>query len=388
MRIFYFARIDSAVDGADSRHVFESCSNFAKLGHSVFLFLPDLGHRPSVEGVSIKLVPVLSKKSSVTFFSFYFFLFFQFIFYFFKSRPDVIYTRHQQMEWLTTWTRLILPVKYVIEVNGVSTVELAIYSQSRRLIKMTQRLEWMVFRLPHLIVTPHRNIRDALCQNYGLNPDRFLVVSNGANPDIFRPMDAGECRRRLNLDKDGIYLIFVGSFKKWHGIDRIVKVFPRLLEKIPKIHLLLVGDGDQRPSMERFVLENKIESRVHFLGKKKFEEIPPIINAADLCVAPYFDELLNQTGISPLKIYEYMACGKPVISSPLGGLETLFHTYEIGALVDSKDPEDWVPAIEDLINDEERRRHLGANARKALEEVFAWPVICEKILVAIGQLRS
>ncbi|MBI4383857.1 MAG: glycosyltransferase family 4 protein [Nitrospinae bacterium] len=388
MRIFYFARIDLSVEDAKMRHVFEVCRQFARAGHEVFLFVPDLGHRRRVEGVTFVPVPVGVRKSSFTFFSFYFFLFFYFLYYYFRFKPDVVYTRHQQMEWLVTWLKLVLGFVYAIEVNGLSLVELKLNSAPAWIVEVTRRMEAICFRLPDLLVVPTVQIRDRLCRSYGLDPNGFLVVSNGTNPSVCRPMDPEVCREKLGLDPKGRYLLFMGSFKKWHGILEVIRIMPELAHDHPDLRLLAIGDGELRREAENLVEELGLRGRVILFGKKPYDEVPVYINAADLCLAPFFDERSHLTGLSPLKIFDYMACARPVVSNAVGGLEELFRIHGVGEAVPSDDPRSWVRAIGRLIDDPRRMREYGENGRKAVMNEFNWESVCGKIEKTLESLLS
>ncbi|PIQ96034.1 MAG: hypothetical protein COV67_11750, partial [Nitrospinae bacterium CG11_big_fil_rev_8_21_14_0_20_56_8] len=362
--------------------------HFVRQGHALTLFLPDLGERPPLEGFQVVYVPVLSRRSGITFFSFYFFLFFYFLFHYVRVRPHAVYTRHQQMEGCVTWLKYVLGFVYVNEVNGLSTVELRINRKPGWVIGATRCLERITFRMADLLVTPSEKIRDALCRDYGIDPSRFLVVSNGADPELLQPLNPEQCRRELNLDPHLKYLVFVGSFKRWHGISKIVDVFPQILERRPDCRLLLVGDGEDKPAIESIIRDKSLEGTVLLFGRRPFSEVSRFINAGDICIAPYFDALLNETGISPLKIYEYFACGKPVITSPMGGLESVFERFEVGVLVDSSDPMAWVDAVTGLLNDPERIQILGQNARRTLVEEFSWEKICQTIARRVEQVAG
>jgi glycosyltransferase involved in cell wall biosynthesis len=379
MNLFYLARIDIASEDANSRHVIEFCRHFGKLGNSVTLFLPDLGKRTSVEGVDLVYIPVLIRRSAVTYFSFYCMLFLLLPYYCIKMKPDVVYTRHQQMEWISTCLKFIFKFTYVAEVNGLSTVELKINRQPAWIIRLTGFVERYCFRLADIIVTPAPKIRDYLIENYSLNPQKFVDVTNGADPDVFYPMEQASCRKKLGLPEQACILLFSGSFKKWHGIGKVIQIFPEVIKKIPNAILVLVGDGEERQAMQDHVKANGQEDSIQFLGRRPFAEIPEYINSADLCLAPYFDPLLNETGISPIKIYEYMSCGKAIISSPVGGLEKLFQEYQIGVMVDSFDAEDWGPALETVLQDPQQLKTWGNNGRQATLTTFSWEAICKKI---------
>ncbi len=383
MQLFYFARIDIQYEDASARHVIEFCRQFAEKGHSVTLFVPDLGVPRIVKGISVVYVPVLTKKPAVTFFSFYCSLFFYFLKHYLKNKPDIVYTRHQQMEWMVTWLRYVLGFTYAIEVNGLTAVELKINKSPSWVMAMTRFLEYWSFRMPHKMVTSSPQIRDILCDEYGLKPDHFLVVSNGANPDIFYPMDQKECRKRLGLDAGKTYLIFIGSLKKWHGLQQIILALPELAKKFPNIHLMVVGDGEQRSALEKIVGENHLDEYVTFFGEKAFEEVPHYVNAADICLGSFTDK----PGISPLKIYDYMACAKPIVSNAVGGMEMLFREHNIGLLVASQEPQAWVEPIVKLIENPALRNELGKNGRQAVLSDFNWASICEKIEETLEALR-
>ncbi|KMP11964.1 hypothetical protein UZ36_02690 [Candidatus Nitromaritima sp. SCGC AAA799-C22] len=388
MRIFYFARIDIGEDSAGTRHVFETCRQFAAIGHEVFLFIPDLGARRELAGVSIVPVPVLIRKPEFTYFSFHAFLCIYLLRHCLKNRPDVVYTRHQALEWWATWLKMIFNFRYVIEVNGLALVELKLYKASSWIISVTRFLEWVCFRLPDLWVVPTTQIQDFLCKEYRLDPDRFMVISNGADPEMFCPMDLGSCRSRLGLSGDAKYLLFMGAFRKWHGMLEFIGILPELIRRVPNLKLLLVGDGVIVPEIRKRLVEWGLENHVVFCGQKPLADIPVYINAADICLAPFFDERSPLTGLSPLKLFEYMACGKPVVGSGTGGLDLIFGKFKIGEVIESDDPQSWVPVLEELIGDPERMKVCGENGRRAVLDEFNWKSICKKISDRLSGLHN
>ena len=384
MKIFYLSRINTATEDASTRHVFEFCRQFARLGHEVVLFVPDLGERRELEGVRFVHVPVGIKKKSATYLLFYLSLFFLLPFYLVKIRPQVVYTRHQQMEWVATCWKWVFGFSYVIESNGLTPVELKINSAPGWWIKVVECMEWFCFRMPGLIVTSSPQLRDVMCDSYNLNPDKFLVVSNGANPDVFKPADLKECREKLQLAVEGIYLVFVGSLRKWHGLEQIILAMVQLEKSFPNISLLLVGDGEERIKVEKLISQNRLDSKVVMYGEKPFREIPDYINAADICLGSF----TQKPGISPLKVFEYMACGKPLICNSVGGLDVLFNEHKVGTLILSQDPQEWTKAITEMLNHPEQMAEYGRNGLASVHNEFNWRSICKKIESALERLVS
>jgi len=378
MKIFYLARINIATQDATTRHVFEFCRQFARLGHQVTLFVPAMGAVRTLEGVRMVYVPA-GKKPAITFLLFYVLLFFYLPWYFIKIRPQVVYTWQQQMEWLATCWHWILRFSYVMTINGLAPLELKINSAPGWWIRVVEWMEWFCLRMPDLIVTSSPQLRDILCDRYGLSPGKFLVVSNGADPELFKPLDSKTCRKKLQLDPDGLYLAFIGSLRKWHGLEQIILAMAQLTVKFPNVQLLLVGDGEERKKIEGLIAQHQLESQVRMFGAKPFNEIPDYINAADICLGSF----VEKPGISPLKVFEYMACGKPLICNAVGGLDALFDKYRVGQLIRSQEPREWVESIEHMLNHPDQMAEYGKNGLEAVHKVFNWETICREIEAAI-----
>jgi glycosyltransferase involved in cell wall biosynthesis len=380
MRIFYFARIDIEANDAGARHVLETCKQFASIGHEISLFIPDLGSNLKLPGISIIQVPVIVRKSAFTFFSFHAVLFFYLLYHCLTNKPDAVYTRQQTLEWWATWLKVIFKFRYAIEVNGLPLIELKMSQAPKWIASVTRIMEWICYRFPDLWVVPTTHIRDFLCREYRLDPKLFLVVSNGANEDVFCPIDQNFCQDQLGLSSKKKYLLFMGGFRKWHGILDLIEIMPDLIDSNQNVNLLLVGEGELTARLRERVEAMGISDNVIFCGRKPLKEMPLYINVADICLAPFFDERSPHTGLSPLKLFEYMACGKPVIASALGGLDNLFKTYDIGEVVSSSGTKMWATTVLSLLNNPERMKSCGENGRRAVLEKFNWKKISENIL--------
>jgi glycosyltransferase involved in cell wall biosynthesis len=172
----------------------------------------------------------------------------------------------------------------------------------------------------------------------------------------------------------------MGGFSKGHGILELIEMLPDLVRSNSNIKLLLVGEGQLTAGLRARVSERGLEQNVIFCGRRPLAEMPALINAADICLAPFFDERSPITGLSPLKLFEYMACGKPIVASALGGLDEIFQAHDMGEVVSSLDPKMWTDVILTLLNDPERMKSCGENGRKAVIEKFNWRSISENIL--------
>jgi len=99
--------------------------------------------------------------------------------------------------------------------------------------------------------------------------------------------------------------------------------------------------------------------------------------AADVLLMPYSNKLCN-VGRGPIKLGDYLASGRPIVTNPVGDLKTMFEAARIGLL--SKDtPEDFAEKVGDLIDDPSLADELGANARRVAEEKYSWELLSEQL---------
>ena len=126
--------------------------------------------------------------------------------------------------------------------------------------------------------------------------------------------------------------------------------------------------------------EKDLEKNVTFVGKVTYNRVPLYIGTATACLA-LFDRARNdRTGLSPLKIFEYMACGKPVITTDVGNLKNIIGRHECGLLVQPGDIDGMSQALMKLVKDPELSQKLGENGREAAVRHYSWGVISEKLL--------
>jgi glycosyltransferase involved in cell wall biosynthesis len=144
------------------------------------------------------------------------------------------------------------------------------------------------------------------------------------------------------------------------------------------LKFLIVGEGFLRDFLEERVSDSKYEKKFIFTGMIQYEDIPVLINIADICVAPFISRRNRITGVSPIKVFEYMACGKPVISSRIEGLEFI-EEEEAGRLIEPEDVIGLEKALYDLIKDLQKRMRMGKKGLQIARERFSWESMVIKI---------
>jgi|Deesub1362B_J571_1020462.scaffolds.fasta_scaffold00760_5 glycosyltransferase involved in cell wall biosynthesis len=188
-------------------------------------------------------------------------------------------------------------------------------------------------------------------------PEKLVVIHNGVDPKPFLKADGAHLRQELEL-KNLPILTFVGRLTPPKDLLTLLKALKGLP---PKGVLLLVGDGELKFQVERYVQKLRLGKQVRFLGQRN--DIPQILAASDIFV------LSSRWEGLPYTIIEAMMAGLPVVASRVGGVPELVEDGVTGFLVPPKDPQALAEALQKLLDDPEMRYHMGkAGREKALRE--------------------
>ena len=248
-----------------------------------------------------------------------------------------------------------------------------------------------------LLVRPMRRRRERLCREATaiVSPLVEIVpefarakterVTWGANVDAFRPAPENReaTRRRLGIPTDAVVVLFSGSFRPWHGVH-VLEDAARLQVDRKDIFFLLVGGGGIEAPGQGY--------HGRRLGAVPYASMPEVVAAADIGVAPYDTARLAQLRLgfywSPLKIFEYMACGLPTVTVPRFPLTEIVREGSEARHVKEADPVDLARVIVELADAPEERRRLGANARERVVEHYSWAAHCGQLESILARMAS
>jgi glycosyltransferase involved in cell wall biosynthesis len=207
---------------------------------------------------------------------------------------------------------------------------------------------------------------------------KVKVVSWAANTDIFNPhVDGTLVRRKHGLTDEETIVFYSGGFYPWHGLEHLVEAAYSLNGYEQNLRFMMVGDGHMFKRIKTQVEEYGLDKRFIFTGRVDYEDMPYYIAAGDIAVAPYDPSKNSYTTkygyfYSPIKIFEYMSAGKPVITTSIGNIREIITNGETGLLVEPSNAKDLARAIGFLAESKELREYLGSNARKEVEEYYSW----------------
>jgi glycosyltransferase involved in cell wall biosynthesis len=369
----------------DSRHVFELVENLSKLGNNVGLICRSAGS--SYSGLAnIKRVKSPNIKVIRWFWANIYGLFLG-LAAIKANKYDLVYTRGgiSAAAWLVS---RLGRVPYVTEVNGLIWEEARVSGVRWWRKAFGYSLNWIeskAYRRSQHVVAVSSQIKQALVADVGIKPEKIVVIPNGANTDLFKPMDTNQARRQLNLSGSDYLVTFVGILAAWQGLEYLIRGAPYILDECPESKFIIIGDGAMKQRLIELTQRIGVSERMIFTGRIPYDKVPLYINASDVCVAPFSKERNEKAVGSPLKIYEYGACGKPIVTSRLPGLEFVEQS-NAGILVEPDSPEELAEAIMKLIRNTELRKWMGENGRKCVVENHSWDSVARKVAEVCEQV--
>jgi len=166
------------------------------------------------------------------------------------------------------------------------------------------------------IITINRKLEEFVRK---LGAKNTKVIGAGIDLKKFdSTLDGSHIRQKYGIKEDNIVLFFMGYLYHFAGIKEVVLELAK--DKYKNLKFLIVGDGDAYFDIKNIVEKHALENNVILAGKKPYNDIPNYVAASDICILPaYPDEKIMQD-IVPIKLYEYMAMGKPVIVTTLPGI--------------------------------------------------------------------
>jgi D-inositol-3-phosphate glycosyltransferase len=226
----------------------------------------------------------------------------------------------------------------------------------------------------HRILAPTARERDSLIRLYNASAAKISVVPCGINLDLFYPEPKSIACKKLGLDPADTMLLYVGRFDPLKGLDILLEAMAYLKDH-PRVRLVIVGgDDEQTPeylSLRQKTIELEIAEQVIFVGRIDQHNLPPYYSAADVLVMPSHYESFGMVGL------EALACGRPLVATPVGAFDRLIHKAQAGCIVSDTSPRALADGILSIISDDSLPP--AAAIRKSILE-YSWPNVASAVI--------
>ena len=215
-------------------------------------------------------------------------------------------------------------------------------------------------RRADLVIAPTPQIRDFIVDAYRLAGKPVKVIPTGIPVDDYKDGDSRWLRQRLGIRPDERVLIFVGRLGREKNVGFLLEAFQRVRAALDGVHLVLVGDGPERPRLERLAREAGLARQVHFTGTFAREQVIQALHGADLFV------IASTTETQGLATLEAMAAGLPVVGVDAPGTHDMVQNG-IQGLLRPEDPAAFADAVVSLLTNDTKYRQCAARARARAE---------------------
>jgi len=235
---------------------------------------------------------------------------------------------------------------------------------------------WLYQSATAYIATTGERLRQQLIKHNGFDPARITSVPTGIDTDHFVPGNRTSSRSQLNLPLNTPIVGIVATLRSWKGHVYLLEAFARLAD--PDTLLLIVGDGPQRQNLEQEITRLNLTGRVLMPGNQ--HDVTPWLRAMDVFVLPSY----ANEGV-PQALMQAMACGLPVISTPIGSITEAVQDGISGRIVPARDAGQLHQAIQSFLQDPEQRDTFGAAARNTAVEKFGLDAMLDKMEIIFNQ---
>lgn len=299
-----------------------------------------------------------------------------------REKPDLLYERYSLFGWGGIELARRHDIPLMLEVNDPLCREQAGYEKFT-LTTTAERMEREIIRRADAVVAISNWIK-TWAVSLGANEKSVHVIPNGVSLKLFAGKKNGDIvRQRYNLGKKRV-IGFVGSFQPWHDVEGLLSAFSMLYADDHNLGLLLVGDGEKRESLEETSHGLGLGSAVIFAGSVPHDSVPEYIAAMDVVAAPY--NWKEDFYGSPLKLFEYMASGKPTVAAAIGQIEDVIEHGKTGWLYPSGDHGQLAQSLATLLNSPELALEISCAARERILTSHTWKAIATRVTHLAGGL--
>ncbi len=290
--------------------------------------------------------------------------------------PDILYERYNLFFHSGVWVKRKLGLPLILEVNAPLAQEREKHG-GLAWKSFAAKSEAAIWRAADKVL-PVTNALAEHVRAAGVSEDRIDVIQNGVGDEFLKDHDPSSIRQRYNLSGK-LVLGFTGFVRDWHGMDGVIRYLAATGNEA--LHLLLVGDGPARGTLEYLARELNVSQQVTFTGVVQREEIPVHVAAFDIALQPAVVDYA-----SPLKLFEYMALGKAIIAPNRPNIREVLTDGGDGLLFgDGAFEQTLARAIEG----HELRARVGAAAKETLlARDYTWAGNARRVEAIAERLRS
>lgn len=294
-----------------------------------------------------------------------------------REKPDVVMARDLRLAWLVGRLLPHLAERLVYEAHGLASLEAELLGEQNTSARLAE-VERTVFQRSRAVLTLTEELRRLIVSRHGIPPEWVHVIPDATS--------VPNCSPEAQDDRRGVY--YVGQLYPWKGVDTLIHA----AKLFPDARYVVVGgteEDDGRPDQDVLRIRGLAEGlgigdRVELPGWVPYERVPALLRRAAAAVIPLPDTPFARHFTSPLKLFDYMAAGAPIVASDLPALREVLRHEENGLLVPPGDPSALASALKRLLGDADLATRIGRQASLDVKK-YSWDARADRILAVLGR---
>ena len=300
------------------------------------------------------------------------------------SEPDWVYERYGALQFFGYFFQR-RGTPWILETNVPLFEEATRNHITMALPFLVLWAEKFAYRNCDVLVVISEDLKRIIVEHAHIPADKIVVVPNAADVETFNP--DGVNPRRL-FDADTFVIGFQGSMYKWAGGEDLLHTIAALRKSGLNAGAVLLGDGMERQNLEVTAAALGIAEYIKFLGRVPREQVPEFIAGYDLCYSGQINQTASAMYGSPLKLYDYMAMGKPVIASRFADAVKLTKNGQLGYLYTPENLDDLITTAARAYNERGKLAGMGAAARAEILANHTWSGRIRDFITAADEILA
>lgn len=241
--------------------------------------------------------------------------------------------------------------------------------------------KWEVSRFLHTdAITVVSSYLKTYLQNYGVPAEKILVNQNGVDAAVIEQTESVDVREQYNIPPDAFLIGYIGGMERFRRLPEVIASVAQLRRAgNDDIYLLMVGDGVDMPAVKGAIKaeHDLLAHAVKLAGWQKHDKIPKFLAAFDIAVFPF-----TNAYCSPLKLFEYLAAGLPVIGPDTPAVREVFEDG-VHLRLARQDGSNFNEAIMQMKTDSAMRGELSKNGQRLVMKEYTWEKNAKRVVAHI-----
>lgn len=281
-----------------------------------------------------------------------------------------------KVDWVFEYAATLQCLGWIFQRQGIPwilQVEALLYYEAKAERKalvldgIAKKLELWSYRQCDVIACVSATLKEILVTEIGIDPHKIVLVPNGVDVEFLDP----QLHQPTRVFED-FTIGFVGSLYAWAGLDLLLEAIAELKIAGYYFSVVVVGDGEMTSTWSQLAIDLGLEQQVKFIGRLPWQEVPQYIAGCDVGYSGQVQLQMGKMYLSPMKLYEYMSMGKPVVASAFEDAQRLITEGETGFLYPPGDQQALQQSLLAAYAARERLPAMGQQARQQIEREHSW----------------